>query len=138
VTLVAVVLIIAVFTTIVVSFLRARGGIVSKRGMSIGADVASLSDQRRVRVVAVTSAGHDRVRVVLTAEAGGARELQAQETDDLDLVVALDPSDFGFGLLQQWAQSGSVLALVMPDETSIVRLRSLDDMQPVTLRRVDG
>jgi hypothetical protein len=137
VTLIIVLLLIGVITGLFVSFLRKRGGIVSVRGMSSGADAALLSDQRRVRIVAVSDAGPDRLRVVLAAANGGSSELTAPDAPDLDVIVALGPSDFGFGLVDGWARAGTVLALVMPERSRIIRLRSLDDQQPVTLRRVD-
>src|SRR5437660_1553916 len=44
---------------------RHRRGVVAERGTSIGADLGTLADKPRVRVRAVTTAGPDRVRLVL-------------------------------------------------------------------------
>jgi hypothetical protein len=113
----------------VVSFLRRRRrGIVAERGTSIGADLATLADQPRVRVQSVTKAGADRVRVVLKPDAGS----------DLDLVVLLREEEFGFELLHEWKQSETWVAIVIPPDSRLVRLRSIDDLQPLTLRRFDG
>ena len=59
----------------------------------------------------------------------------AAQQPDLDLVVVLRDEDFGLELLDQWQQSQAVLAIVMPPGSRLVRLRSIDDLQPVTLRR---
>jgi len=108
---------------------RRRHGLVAERGISIGADLGMLGDAPRVRVAAVTTAGPERVRLVLAREAGG---------DDLDLLVSLTEADFGFDLLHDWQRSQAPLAIVLPPDSRIVRLRSVDDLQPLTLRRVDG
>jgi len=108
---------------------RRRHGLVAERGFSIGADLGRLGDAPRVRVVAVTTAGPDRVRLALKPEITG---------DDLDLVVSLTEDDFGFGLLRDWQRSQAALAIVMPPDSRIVRLRAVDDLQPLTLRRVDA
>jgi hypothetical protein len=50
----------------------------------------------------------------------------------------LNEDDFGFGLLREWQRAGTAVAIVMPPDSHIVRLRSVDDLQPLTLRRVDG
>ena len=108
--------------------LRRRHGLVAERGLSIGADLGMLGDAPRVRVAAVTQAGPDRVRLALARESGD---------EDLELVVSLSEDDFGFGLLHDWQRSQAALAIVMPPDSRIVRLRSVDDLQPLTLRRVD-
>jgi hypothetical protein len=113
----------------VVSFVRRRQGLVAQRGTSIGADLGALADQARVRVRSVMKEGPDRVRVVLTPE--------ADPETDLDLVVLLREDEFGFELLHEWKGSERSIAIVMPPDSRIVRLRSIDDLQPLTLRRVD-
>jgi hypothetical protein len=113
----------------VVSFVRRRQGLVAQRGTSIGADLGALADQARVRVRSVMKEGPDRVRVVLTPE--------ADPETDLDLVVLLREDEFGFELLHEWKRSERSIAIVMPPDSRIVRLRSIDDLQPLTLRRVD-
>jgi hypothetical protein len=81
-----------------------------------------------VVVHAVTTRGPGTVSLVLTRDADGT---------DLDLVVSLQEDDFGYELLRQWQRSGTKVAIVMPPDSRIVRLRSVDDLQPLTLRRVD-
>jgi hypothetical protein len=114
---------------------RHRHGIVAERGISVGADLASLGDKPRVRVRAVSIVGPDRVRLVLTPERDRGEELSMPS--DLDLVVLLNEVGFGFDLLEEWRRSQSSIAIVMPPDSRIVRLRSIDDLQPLTLRRVD-
>ena len=46
--------------------------------------------------------------------------------------------EVGFGLLRDWQQTQSLLAVVLLPDSPLVRLRSLGDLQPLTLRRVDG
>jgi len=107
---------------------RRRHGLVAERGISIGADLGRLGDAPRVRVAAVTTDGPTRVRLVLTPEGGG---------DDLDFLVSLSDADFGFGLLRDWQRSQAPLGIVLPPGSRLVRLRSVDDLQPLTLRRVE-
>jgi len=123
------ILVAVLVTWYIVSFVRRRRhGLVAERGLSVGADLGMLADAPRVRVAAVTQAGPDMVRVALAPESGD---------EDLDLVVSLSEDDFGFGLLRDWQRSQAALAIVMPPDSRIVRLRSVDDLQPLTLRRVD-
>src|SRR5258708_2457670 len=121
---------------------RHRGrGIVARRGMSIGADVGALADKPRVRVRSVMIEGPDRVRVVLTPEPGGPEGgapgvgpgVGPGTSPDLDLVVALNEDEFGFELLHEWKRSGTSIAMVIPPDSRLVRLRSIDDLQPLTL-----
>jgi hypothetical protein len=116
---------------------RRVGGIVPKRGMGIRADLGELADKPRVRVREVAKAGPARVRLVLTPEPGPADVPLPTTSSDLELVVSGPDQQFGFELLCEWQRSQSVLAVVMPPDSRIVRLRSIDDLQPLTLRRVD-
>jgi hypothetical protein len=127
---VIVVLVVVVASWAMVSFVRSRRhGLEAKRGLSIGADLGMLADTPRVRVEAVTTAGPDRVRLVLTPEAS---------EPDIDLVVSLHENDFGYELLREWRRAGTAVAIVMPEGSRIVRLRSVEDLQPLTLRRIDS
>lgn len=120
-----------------VSFVRRhRRGIVAERGISVGADLGTLTDLPRVRVRAVIKAGPDRVLLVLTPEAGHG-DSGVTKASDLDLLVLLSEEDFGFDLLHEWERSQAALAIVMPPDSRIVRLRSIEDLQPLTLRRID-
>ena len=123
-----VVIIVVAVVWVVVAFVRnRRHGLEAKRGVSIGADLGKLADTPQVTVQAVTTTAPDRVRVVLTSQSG----------PDLDFVVSLSEQDFGFGLLRDWQRAGSAVAIVMPPDSHVVRLRSVEDLQPLTLRRVD-
>jgi hypothetical protein len=125
---VIVILVVIVGTWLMVSFVRSRRhGLEAKRGLSIGADLGKLADTPTVTVQAVSVADEGKVRVAFEQGDG----------TDLDLVVSLKPDDFGYELLRQWQRAGSKVAIVMPPDSRIVRLRSVDDLQPLTLRRVD-
>jgi hypothetical protein len=106
---------------------RHRVTLIPRRGMSVGADLGVLEAQERVHVRSVRQEGPDRVHLVLAPEAGG---------DDLDMVVFLREDEFGFDLLHEWRRSGASIAIVIPPGSRIVRLRSVDDLQPLTLSRV--
>jgi hypothetical protein len=116
---------------------RHRRGLVAERGTSIGADVAALADQPRVRVRALTETGSDRALLVLAPERGAPDGITVTTPPDLEVLVNLRREEFAFDLLQEWKQSQAVLAIVMPPDSRILRLRAIDDLQPVTLRRVD-
>ena len=124
---VVVLVVVAVVALYIVGRVRRSHGIVAKRGLSIGADLGMLGDAPQVHVVSAAKASGDRVHVILRPETG----------PDLDLLVTLTDEEFGFDLLTQWQQSQSPLAIVMPPGSHIVRLRSVADLQPLTLRRVD-
>jgi hypothetical protein len=127
---VAVVLLVLLLVFYLGAILRRRGkGIVARRGMSVGADLAALADQPRVRVRAVSQAGPERVRVVFGRD--GTPE------EPLELVVQLTVEDFGWEQLNEWRRNASVLGIVMPEGSHIIRLRGIDDLQPLTLRRID-
>jgi hypothetical protein len=133
---VAVVLVVFLGVFGVVVFLgRHRRGIVAERGMSIGADLGALGDQTQVQVRAVTAEGPDRVRLVLAPCPSDNPELGAWP--DLDVVVSLREGDFGLELLRQWHRNEEVLAMVLPPGSQLVRLRSIGDLQPLTLRRIN-
>jgi hypothetical protein len=117
---------------------RRRGrGIVARRGMSVGADLGTLADKPRVRVRSLTKAGPDRFNLVLTPEPGPTESPGLTTSSDLHLVVLLGEEDFGFELLHEWKHSETPIAIVMPPGSRLVRLRSVNDLQPLTLRRVD-
>ncbi len=118
-----------VLFAVALSFVRRnRRSFVPRRGSSIGADLGALADQPRVQVVSVTQLGPERARLVLRPELEG---------PDLDLVVVLREGELGFELLHDWNRDGSLLAIVIPPGSRLVRLRSIDDLQPLTLRRAD-
>jgi hypothetical protein len=135
---IALLIVVVVLAFYVVSVVRRRQhGLVARRGMSIGADLGALSDQPRVRIRAVTRTGPDRVHVVLSPEPGPVDGAKPRPPSDLDLDVSLREDEFGFELLHEWKRSERSIAIVIPPGSHIVRLRSIDDLQPLTLRRVD-
>lgn len=87
-----------------------------------------------MRVSTVTRAGPDRVRIVLTPV--GADDPVVTVTADTELLVFLRDDEVGFDTLEEWKQRQKALAIVMVPGNELVRLRSIDDLQPLTLRRV--
>ena len=116
---------------------RYRHGIVAERGTSIGADLGALSDAPRVLVQEVATVGPDRIRVVLVPAPGSRGDALPPPTTRRDLCVRRGDDDFGLGLLEQWQRSASPLAIVTPPGSRLVRLRSVDDLQHLTLRLVE-
>jgi hypothetical protein len=106
-----------------------RRSFVPQRGTSVGADLGAMADKPRVQVRTVTPVGSDRVHLVLAPEDGALA--------DLDLVVFLHEGESGLELLLEWERSQALLAIVIPPGSRLVRLRSIDDLQPLTLRRDD-
>jgi hypothetical protein len=134
---VALVLVLLILIGLAVSVVnRRRRSLVPQRGTSIGADLGALSDKPRVRVREVATTGPDRVLVVLTPETGPG-DSAGLTPSDLDFVVTLREGESGFELLQEWKRSATSLAIVIPPDSRLVRLRSIDDLQPLTLRRAD-
>jgi hypothetical protein len=74
--------------------------------------------------------------VVFTA-APGPDEGPDGRPDGLAFVVALGEDDFGFGLLHDWKASASLIAMVLPPGSKLIRLRSVDSLQHLSLRRVE-
>jgi len=134
--IVALVVVVVVAWTVVSAVRRNRRGLVAERGTSIGADLGALSDQPLVRVRALSEAEPGHYMLILTPEPTGGEDTDHETSPDLELLVNLRDDEFGFGLLQEWQRSQAPLAIVMPPESRIVRLRSIDDLQPLTLSRV--
>jgi hypothetical protein len=131
---VVVLLTVALLVVLAFSFVRRRRhSFVPRRGTSVGADLGALSDQPRVRVQEVALIGPDRVRLLLTPDRDG--ETEPTTRSDLDAIVSV--RDDQLGLLRQWQERASPLAIVIPPESRLIRLRSIEDLQPLTLRRVD-
>ena len=127
---VVLVLLLALMVAFLVSVIqRRRRSLVGKRGTSIGADLGALSDQPRVRVADLITIGPDSARLVLTPEPA--------TVEDRIFVVSLKEGDSGYQLLLEWQRAGSSLAIVIPPGSRLVRLRSIDSLQPLTLRRLD-
>ncbi|HEX3540075.1 MAG TPA: hypothetical protein VHT75_06470 [Acidimicrobiales bacterium] len=135
---VRVVIVVALVVCLIMYTLRRyRHGIVAERGTSIGADLGALSDAPRMLVQEVATAGPDRIHVVLRPASGSRAETSLPPATGRDLYVRRGDDDFGLGLLQQWQRSGSPVAIVTPPGSRLVRLRSVDDLQHLTLRLVE-
>jgi hypothetical protein len=106
-----------------------RDSLVPKRGMGFAADMGAMAAATRVSVRAVTRTTPERVTVVLAPD---------DSTDELTYVVSLAEDDFGFGVLESWQRDGSVIAFVIPRDSHLLRLRSVESLQSLTLRRVDS
>ncbi len=120
---------------IVSAILRHRSQIVSVRGMSTGADIGRLHDLPRVQVRDLTMTGPESARLTV-ASTGGLDDVVSGGTES-SYLVSLSETDPGFGLLHEWIDHQSVLGIVLPPDTRLLRLRSLEDLQPLTLRRLD-
>ena len=121
---------------VLVRLWRQRRSIVGQRGFGPGADIGRLHDVPRVRVESLTVEGEDRTRVLLLPAGDEDQELASEPRIGTNALLALDERDPEFRILQGWQQHGSVLGMVEPS-ARLIRLRSLDDLQPVTLRRLD-
>jgi len=133
-----VVLAVIVVAWFAVSYVRRhQRSLVPERGTGVGADLGALSGRARVRVEHVSVVGLDRVRVVLTAVTDSPMGCQQLTAGDLDFVASLGTETVGWELLREWQQSACPLAIVIPPGSHLVRLRSIEDLQPLTLRRID-
>jgi hypothetical protein len=115
------------------AILRRRASLVSKRGFGVAADVQRLNEVPRVRIREVSIAGPDIARLRLVP----ARTEDAARVVTGDIAVALNASDAEYALLREWLDRGSDLGIVMPEGTELIRLRNVEDLQPLTLRRVE-
>jgi hypothetical protein len=116
------------------AILRRRASLVSRRGFGVGADLQRLNEVPRVRVCEVSITGPDVARLGLVP----ARTEDQTDVVTGDITVALCASDPEYALLCEWLEKGSDLGVVMPDGGRLIRLRNLDDLQPLTLRRIDS
>ena len=86
----------------------------------------------RVRLSDVQMVGTEVARIVFVAV--DAEHAAAAEDA---MLVSISEREQGFAILRGWYEQGSILGLVIPPDSRLVRLRGLDDLQPLTLRRVD-
>jgi hypothetical protein len=106
-------------------FRARRRSLVPKRGLGVGADLGGLGDAPRVRVRSVARLSPDRVRVVFDPEEGS----------EMEFVFSLGEDEFGADLLDEWQHDGSPIAMVIPPDSPLVRLRSVESLQHLTLRQ---
>ncbi len=111
---------------------RRRTQLIPERGTSVRADVGVLHDVPRVRLSDVQMVGTEVARIVFVAV--DAEHAAAAEDA---MLVSISEREQGFAILRGWYEQGSILGLVIPPDSRLVRLRGLDDLQPLTLRRVD-
>jgi len=102
--------------------------------MGVRADLERMRDAPRATVVELRATGDRTARLVLRPVTVNGTSGDA----DLEFTVEVGVSDPGWDMLRGWRDEGSVLAVVMPPESSLLRLRGLDDLQPLTLRRLDA
>jgi hypothetical protein len=134
---VAVVLLVLLVALYVSAVIRRKGhGLVPRRGTGVASDLGTLADKPRVRVSEVTRTGPDRVHVVLTPAPNPTGGDRVETSSDLVFVVSLREDESGNELLNEWWRTGKALAIVVPPGSQLVRLRSIDDLQPLTLRKV--
>jgi hypothetical protein len=130
---------------IAITIWRRRAHLIPSRGMGVRADLERLRDVPRVRVSELTITGPDVARLGLIAAPGGDRDGTNTPTDTnpgsgevvgLEFSIAMNESDPGFPLLHEWIDRQCVLGVVMPADSRLIRLRCLEDLQPLTLRRL--
>jgi hypothetical protein len=111
----------------------------------VRADLERLRAVPRVRVSELTMTGPDVARLGLIAAPGGdgdgtdaptGADTDAGERVGLEFSIAMNESDPGFPLLNDWIDRQCVLGVVMPPDSHLIRLRCLEDLQPLTLRRM--
>ena len=120
------------------AILRHRSQVVSVRGMSTTADVGRLHDMPRVQAHDLTMMGADSAYLtVVSLENPEGANPDAAGTES-EFLIAINQGDPGWGILQDWIAHGTVLGIVVPPESRLLRLRSVDDLQPLTLRRLDA
>jgi hypothetical protein len=122
---------------IVASIWRRRQSIVGRRGWGIRADVGRLHDVPRVRVQEVSVMGPEQVRLVLASARPDGADGGPAAAAETEYFVAVDADEPAFAILRGWQASQQELGAVVPTDSRIIRLRSLDDLQPLTLRRLD-
>jgi hypothetical protein len=136
ISLIILILAMALLTWVAIAaILRRRSQIVSVRGMGTTADIGRLHDMPRVQVRDLTVTGPDSARLVVAATGDDDGAGAGAESEFL---IAINEGDPGFGLLHEWIDQASVLGIVVPPDSRLLRLRCLADLQPLTLRRLDA
>lgn len=131
---------VAVCVTVITIWER-RAQLVSTRGIGLGADIELLRNVPRVRVSELTLTAPDTALLaIVAAHERTADDAQYNPGDGdvgLEFSIAINESDPGFPLLREWKERQCVLGMVMPPDSRLIRLRCLEDLQPLTLRRTD-
>jgi hypothetical protein len=129
---------------IAITIWRRRAQLVSVRGMGVRADLTRLHEVPRVRVSELTMTGPNAAHLALVAatESNGdgteSEEMTYEEGSiGLEFSIEINESEPGWELLREWMQDQCVLGCVIPPDSRLIRLRCLDDLQPLTLRRLE-
>jgi hypothetical protein len=125
---------------------RRRAQLIPQRGMGVRADIGRLRDAPRVRVRGLTMTAPDSARLALETvqgpDASDSGEPEQERAEDapavtLEFSIAINETEPGYPLLQEWMERQCILGVVLPPDSPLIRLRCLDDLQPLTLRRLD-
>jgi hypothetical protein len=146
--IVALVVIVVLVVLVVATVRGRRRTIVAKRGIGVGADLGGLADAPKYLVRDVRVVAPDRSEVVFVPEDGS--DVDGSDVDGSDeggsddgglgvlrFVVWLGRDDFGYDLLTGWRDATARVAMVLPPGSHLVRLRSVDTLQHLTLRRLE-
>ena len=121
---------------VVRTLLRHRSSLFSVRGYGVRADIGRMQDAPRVRIQGLATVGHDRTRIAFVPSDDSRTGEPDGPVDDV-FVVELGEHDASYELLRRWFNQRADLAIVIPPGSRIIRLRSISDLQPLTLRRID-
>ena len=136
---------------IAITIYRRRASLIPQRGMGVRADLERLREVPRVTVSALTPTGPESARLQLVAASNGEHDVSNgvdgalvvdpagddASTLGLEFLVALNETDPGWPLLHEWIERQCVLGFVIPPDSHVLRLRCLEDLQPLTLRCLD-
>jgi hypothetical protein len=122
---------------------RRRAQLVPARGMGVRADIERMRDVPRVRVSELTVTGPECAQLTLTAAGADGGDLPdapepAEGRVELVFPIEIAESESGFEILSDWRERQCVLGVVLPGDSHLIRLRCLEDLQPLTLRRLDS
>jgi hypothetical protein len=127
----------AVLWSVAILVWRRRRNLLTVRGFGVRADVGRLHDVPRVVVGELTMISPEVARIALQPSSPQEQDNPRNRAVEGTFLIGLNERDPGFEILQGWLEDQSILGAVMPPESRIIRLRSLDDLQPLTLRRID-
>jgi hypothetical protein len=118
---------------------RHRDRITPLRGFGTAADIGRLRyDVPRVQVQELTVVGPDETRLAVRPVADPDDVGSGSDEAGLEFRVAMNERDPGYQILQDWLTDETVLGIVLPAESRLIRLRSIEGLQPLTLRRLDA
>ena len=127
---------------IAITIWRRRAQLVSTRGMGVRADLMRLNEVPRVRVKELTMTGPDAAHLALVSapleggDGGEPEEVHDESSIGLEFSIEMNESEPGWALLREWIERQCVLGCVIPPDSRLIRLRCLEDLQPLTVRRL--